>query len=252
MKKFFAEEALEGDNQYECSQCDKYTDASKKWDVREAPLNLIINLKKFDKFGAKIISGLDYPNQFNLNDYVTKTGKGTKNKNNLTYELYAVINHEGEHSHCGHYNCYIKNLDGNWYNCDDSKVKKFNGNYVKDADKAYILFYRLADNCRKNKAVPRRISNVSTELETSEEIKPNKYKGKGRFNKKMPKTVKKSVVGGKLRSQISRKRVRRCTIKVVNSAVSDNSDWTSSTSKRFKIDEGEDLEISSDISLEIS
>jgi ubiquitin C-terminal hydrolase len=30
MKKFFAEEALEGENQYECSNCDRYTDANKK------------------------------------------------------------------------------------------------------------------------------------------------------------------------------------------------------------------------------
>lgn len=146
MKKFFAEEALEGENQYECSKCNKYTDASKKCDIREAPLNLIINLKKFDQFGAKIISGLDYPNQFNLKDYINKTDKITKKGTNLTYELYGVINHEGDHSNCGHYNCYIKNSQGNWFNCDDSKIKRLNGNNIKDADKAYILFYRLADN----------------------------------------------------------------------------------------------------------
>jgi hypothetical protein len=252
MKDFFAEETLEGENQYECTQCNGYTNASKKLDIREAPLNLIINLKKFDQFGAKIKSGLDYPNQFNLNDYVYKMEKTTKKGNNLTYELYAVINHEGDHSHWGHYNWYVKNLDGNWYNCDDSKIKKFNGSNTKDLDKAYILFYRLADSWRQNKLTPRKISNVSTECDQDEETKPTKYKMKTRFNRKRQTQWNKSIVGGKLRNQIVKKRVRKCTLKVVSSAISDISDWTSSTSKRFKIGEGDDLDISSEISFEIA
>lgn len=65
----------------------------------------------------------------------------------------------------------------------------------------------------------------------------------------MTKTVKKLVVGGKLRSKITRKRTRKCAMEVISSAISDNSDCTSSTSKRFKTEDSEDFEISSEISL---
>ena len=54
MKEFFSHWKLEGNNQYECSKCKKYTDAVKKLTLDKEPNNLIINLKKYDKFGAKI------------------------------------------------------------------------------------------------------------------------------------------------------------------------------------------------------
>lgn len=165
MSDFFAEEHLEGDNKYECGKCDAYTNATKKMTVKEAPTNLIINLKKFDKFGTKIKSGVDYPNQFKLNDYFSKDGsKKSKSKtNNMTYELYAVINHEGKFSNCGHYNSYVKGYDQNWYICDDAKVKKINGNGPQSTDKAYILFYKLISGpTRENKVFERKASDAST------------------------------------------------------------------------------------------
>ena len=132
--------------------------------VDEAPANLIINLKKFDKFGAKIKSGLDYPNQFVLNDYFCKSSaKKSAFRGEFKYELYGVINHEGNYSTRGHYNCFVKEADDNWYLCDDAKIKNANGKFQNSSDKAYILFYRLADSSKKGVKSKRSSSNVSTE-----------------------------------------------------------------------------------------
>ena len=124
MRYYFESEILSGDNQYDWGKCKKHTDAVKSLTIREAPVNLIISLKKFDINGAKIKTNVDYPYQFNLNDYFSKTrSRNSKTKNGNNYELYAVINHEGSYSHWGHYNCYVKANDETWFRWDDSKIK---------------------------------------------------------------------------------------------------------------------------------
>ena len=54
--------------------------------------------------------------------------------------MYAVTNHFGS-LNGGHYTAYGKNIDGNWYNFNDSSVSIANKtNIVSEA--AYLLFYR--------------------------------------------------------------------------------------------------------------
>mmetsp|Transcript_2881 Transcript_2881/g.3364 ORF Transcript_2881/g.3364 Transcript_2881/m.3364 type:complete len:191 (-) Transcript_2881:176-748(-) len=172
-----------------------HTDAVKSLSLKEEPLNLIINLKKFDKFGTKIKSDIKYPYQFNLNDYITKN-KNFKNKSEKVYELYAVINHEGKYSHCGHYNCYVKGTDHHWYSCDDAKVKKILDKNQKCSAKAYILFYKLISASSQPN---RRISSASTELAPNEEVKTRSSKRKqmSKFNRKRTKTVRGSITSEK-------------------------------------------------------
>ena len=60
----------------------------------------------------------------------------------LSYELIAIVNHEGSLS-AGHYWAYVKDESGRWYNCNDRAVtllldvkKRLNNIF------SYILFYK--------------------------------------------------------------------------------------------------------------
>lgn len=257
MKDFFSAEKLHGDNKYECNRCKAYTNATKTIKLEEEPLNLIVNLKKFDKFGAKIKSGLDYPNQFSLNDYIpTSSSRKGKAKRNLVYELYAVINHEGSSSHKGHYTCYVKGYDEKWYVCDDSTVKRINGNNLKSSNKAYILFYKLSESSRKQREAERRTSNVSTDDSLSDTKSSNSTKPKSltKINRKRARLTKSTKLNAKLPTpnQSVRKRDRKSRIKVIKTwELSELSDCTSCDSKRFKAEEQEIMDNYTEISIEI-
>ena len=99
MKYYFSSEKLEGDNKYDCRKCKQYTNAVKSLSLKDPPMNLIVNLKKFDINGAKIKAKIEYPYTLNLGDYIKTTGRRSRSKNGNIYELYAVINHEGYYSH---------------------------------------------------------------------------------------------------------------------------------------------------------
>lgn len=60
------------------------------------------------------------------------------------YDLYGVSNHFGS-LNGGHYTAYGKNIDGKWYNFNDSSVSSSNENSVV-TDAAYLLFYRRRDD----------------------------------------------------------------------------------------------------------
>ena len=56
------------------------------------------------------------------------------------YDLFAVTNHFGN-LNGGHYTAFGKNINGQWYNFNDSSVSSANtSNIVSEA--AYLLFYR--------------------------------------------------------------------------------------------------------------
>ena len=59
------------------------------------------------------------------------------------YDLYAVSNHYGS-LNGGHYTAHAKNIDGSWYNFNDSSVSLANTNRVCSSG-AYVLFYRRRD-----------------------------------------------------------------------------------------------------------
>ena len=108
-------------------------------------------------------SWFEYPLEFKLDEYVPIGDKRShSNRKSLIYELYGVINHEGKFSNCGHYNCYVKGYDGNWYICDDSKVKRIYDISDVPTSKAYVLFYKLKGGSIRHQLITRRPSNVST------------------------------------------------------------------------------------------
>jgi len=153
LKHFSFQEQLYGDNQYNCSLCNKKTDAEKTLYIWEPPEILIIQLKRFKNeiinYGSiqrtqqiKTNSIIDFPlNDLKLTDNLSKLHK----LNNCAYDLYAVTEHTGS-CHGGHYISYCKNPINNlWYKFNDSSVS-----HIPDKDiaktiitnNAYILYYQ--------------------------------------------------------------------------------------------------------------
>ena len=74
---------------------------------------------------------------FDMTDYIKNPIPGRK----YMYELYAVSNHQGT-LQVGHYWSYAKDVDGNWREFDDAKVRDMEEDEVCTKN-AYTLFYRL-------------------------------------------------------------------------------------------------------------
>mmetsp|Transcript_31098 Transcript_31098/g.47493 ORF Transcript_31098/g.47493 Transcript_31098/m.47493 type:complete len:110 (-) Transcript_31098:16-345(-) len=88
------------------------------------------------------------------------------------YDLYAVTNHFGS-LNGGHYTAFGKNdIDGKWYNFNDSSVGRANPESVRSSA-AYILFYKRRNFTGKIPKSPTSASEDESTKATSsrEELK---------------------------------------------------------------------------------
>ncbi|XP_042476214.1 ubiquitin carboxyl-terminal hydrolase 19-like isoform X2 [Macadamia integrifolia] len=142
LDQFTVKEPLDGENMYKCDGCNAYVKAWKRLTVRQAPNILTIALKRFQsgRFG-KLNKKVTFPETLDLGPYMSESVDGT----NL-YRLYAVVVHVDmlNASFFGHYICYTKDFQGNWYRIDDCKVVTVELEEVL-AQGAYMLLY--SRNC---------------------------------------------------------------------------------------------------------
>ena len=100
------------------------------------PNSLIIYIKRYDNFLHKKNNTINFPiNNLNMFKYCN----GYNNNKNV-YELYAISNHSGQ-LNGGHYWCYAKNIDGNWYNFNDETISSIEESDLITSN-AYCLFYK--------------------------------------------------------------------------------------------------------------
>lgn len=83
------------------------------------------------------------------------------------YDLYAVSNHYGS-LNGGHYTAYCKNIDGNWYDFNDSSVSSESPSELVSGA-SYLLFYRRKEDPPKE--------NIIMDLSSSEETKASNSEG---------------------------------------------------------------------------
>ncbi|XP_061353476.1 ubiquitin carboxyl-terminal hydrolase 17 isoform X2 [Gastrolobium bilobum] len=136
--QFTAPEILDKDNKYNCSRCKSYEKARKKLTVLEAPNILTIVLKRFQSGNfEKLNKSVQFPEVLNMAPYMS----GTKDKSPL-YSLYAVVVHLDimNAAFSGHYVCYVKNIQGEWFRTDDSRVEPVELSRVL-SERAYMLLY---------------------------------------------------------------------------------------------------------------
>ncbi|KAE9587893.1 hypothetical protein Lal_00002786 [Lupinus albus] len=138
LDQFTAKEWLHGENMYKCDGCKDYVKAWKRLTVKRSPNILTIALKRYQsgRFG-KLNKRVAFPETLNLNPYMSEAGDGSD-----IYKLYAVVVHIDmlNASFFGHYICYIKDFQGNWYMVDDWKVTSVELEEVLSQG-AYMLLY---------------------------------------------------------------------------------------------------------------
>ncbi|XP_041659693.1 ubiquitin carboxyl-terminal hydrolase 42-like [Cheilinus undulatus] len=145
LEQFVTPEQLGGDDSYKCAKCTKMVTASKRLTIHRSSNVLTLCLNRFANFnGGKITKGVKYPEYLDLRPFMSQS-QGEP----LLYELYAVLVHSGFSCDSGHYYCYIKASNDQWYRMNDSTVSVRDIKFVLNKQ-AYVLFYVKSTDVKKN------------------------------------------------------------------------------------------------------
>ncbi|XP_056405855.1 ubiquitin carboxyl-terminal hydrolase 36 [Hyla sarda] len=144
LELFVRSDVLSGENAYMCAKCKKKVPATKRFSIHRASNVLTLSLKRFANFsGGKITKDVGYPEFLNIRPYMSQN-----NGDPVMYALYAVLVHSGYSCHAGHYYCYVKASNGQWYQMNDSLVHASNIKVVLN-QQAYVLFYLRVPESKK-------------------------------------------------------------------------------------------------------
>ncbi|XP_040922713.1 ubiquitin carboxyl-terminal hydrolase 42 [Toxotes jaculatrix] len=144
LEQFVKPEQLDGENAYKCTKCKKMVTASKRFTIHRSSNVLTLSLKRFANFsGGKITKDVKYPEYLDLRPFMSQSQGEPQ-----VYGLYAVLVHSGFSCHAGHYFCYIKGSNGQWYQMNDSSVSISDIRSVLN-QQAYVLFYIKSSDVKK-------------------------------------------------------------------------------------------------------
>ncbi|CAL8274837.1 unnamed protein product [Lota lota] len=145
LELFVKPDFLSGENAYMCAKCKKKVPATKRFTIHRTSNVLTLSLKRFANFsGGKITKDVGYPEFLNIRPYMSQSVGDP-----VMYGLYAVLVHSGYSCHAGHYYCYVKASNGQWYQMNDSMVHSSNIKVVLN-QQAYVLFYLRIPETKKN------------------------------------------------------------------------------------------------------
>ncbi|XP_065549760.1 ubiquitin carboxyl-terminal hydrolase 36-like isoform X2 [Lathamus discolor] len=162
LELFVKPDLLDEENPYLCAGCNNRVSATKRFSIHRASNVLTLSLKRFFCGGQKITKAVPYPEFLDIRPYMSEN-KGDP----VMYGLYAVLVHSGYSCHAGHYYCYVKASNGQWYHMNDSMVCCSNVNVVLNQE-AYLLFYVRLSGPEKSldrpiaRAVPRLTGSEGT------------------------------------------------------------------------------------------
>ncbi|XP_061666677.1 ubiquitin carboxyl-terminal hydrolase 42 isoform X2 [Syngnathoides biaculeatus] len=144
LEQFVKPEQLDGENAYKCSKCKKMVTASKRFTIHRSSNVLTLSLKRFANFsGGKITKDVKYPENLDLRPFMSQSQGEAQH-----YGLYAVLVHSGFSCHAGHYFCYVKASNGQWFQMNDSSVTVSDIRSVLN-QQAYVLFYIKSSDGKK-------------------------------------------------------------------------------------------------------
>ena len=136
---FCSDESIGKGNEWFCNKCKKRVHFTKKLSIYYVPRILIICLKRFsrqDIYYEKNGELIDFPlENLDMGKYVCGPDKPFSK-----YDLFAVSQHFGG-TGGGHYTAVCKNIDGKWYDYNDSTCSLTSANSIVTSS-AYVLFYR--------------------------------------------------------------------------------------------------------------
>uniref|UniRef100_A0AAZ3RYC4 Ubiquitin carboxyl-terminal hydrolase n=1 Tax=Oncorhynchus tshawytscha TaxID=74940 RepID=A0AAZ3RYC4_ONCTS len=144
LELFVKPDVLSGENAYMCAKCKKKVPATKRFTVHRTSNVLTLSLKRFANFsGGKITKDVGYPEFLNIRPYMSQSTGDP-----VMYGLYAVLVHSGYSCHAGHYYCYVKASNGQWYQMNDSMVHSSNIKVVLN-QQAYECLERHGLPCQE-------------------------------------------------------------------------------------------------------
>ncbi|KAG2387686.1 hypothetical protein C9374_001280 [Naegleria lovaniensis] len=139
LSKFTEEEMLTGIEQVYCSACKAHQDVTKKLTFCRIPEVLVVQLKRFSN-DEKLLTPVRLSDPINFSNFLAKEARERFYQNEpIEYQLLGVIKHYGS-LRGGHYTCQVKNSNEEWYDYNDSTVKKLSHFNPSDSS-AYVLFY---------------------------------------------------------------------------------------------------------------
>nr|XP_021495713.1 ubiquitin carboxyl-terminal hydrolase 36 isoform X3 [Meriones unguiculatus] len=166
LELFVKPDVLSGENAYMCAKCKKKVPASKRFTIHRTSNVLTLSLKRFANFsGGKITKDVGYPEFLNMRPYMSQSSGDP-----VMYGLYAVLVHSGYSCHAGHYYCYVKASNGQWYQMNDSLVHSSNVKVVLN-QQAYVLFYLRIPGSKKSPEGP--VSRVGSTLPSRPHVIPD-------------------------------------------------------------------------------
>ncbi|XP_021563332.1 ubiquitin carboxyl-terminal hydrolase 36 [Carlito syrichta] len=169
LEVFVKPDVLSGENAYMCAKCKKKVPASKRFTIHRTSNVLTLSLKRFANFsGGKITKDVGYPEFLNIRPYMSQS-----NGEPVMYGLYAVLVHSGYSCHAGHYYCYVKASNGQWYQMNDSLVHSSNVKVVLN-QQAYVLFYLRIPSSKKSPEGP--ISRAGSSVPSRPSVVPDHTK----------------------------------------------------------------------------
>ncbi|XDC54390.1 hypothetical protein R6Z07M_005572 [Ovis aries] len=136
LRELVKPEKLEAENAYDCGVCLRKVPATKRLTLHSTSQVLVLVLKRFTQLsGAKRAQEVRYPQCLDVQPYTSERKAGP-----LGYVLYAVLVHSGWSCERGHYFCYVRAGNGQWYKMDDAKVTACDETAAL-SQSAYVLFY---------------------------------------------------------------------------------------------------------------
>ena len=135
-------EVLDADSLYNCDKCNTKVRATKQMCFFSLPQILVITLKRFRAYGNfsdKLLTPVAFQSMLDMRPFLAPSIQSTVG--NTTYQLVAIVNHQGN-MHGGHYTADTRGKgDGLWFHFSDEDVKPaVEPNFTL----AYILFYARA------------------------------------------------------------------------------------------------------------
>ena len=143
----------------------------------QSPLSLCIQIVRFQNDGKKLGNLIDYTEKVFFPEHHHSSDKGTT-ATDVSYQLKAVIVHEGTKTSSGHYICYFKRGD-EWYYSSHATIRQSSA-LEATSQEAYILFYEKDDV--EDVQEVRHLSAMSSNLKVKKNCQPqvplNTQKGK--------------------------------------------------------------------------
>eukprot|EP00523_Entomoneis_sp_CCMP467_P001841 CAMPEP_0168740984 /NCGR_PEP_ID=MMETSP0724-20121128/12268_1 /TAXON_ID=265536 /ORGANISM="Amphiprora sp., Strain CCMP467" /LENGTH=621 /DNA_ID=CAMNT_0008788451 /DNA_START=246 /DNA_END=2107 /DNA_ORIENTATION=- len=173
LEQFTQEETLSGDNKVHCTRCDVKRTATKALRLATAPSVLVLHLKRFAfnplsfnmvRLGKKV----KFPMHLEISDYMSNLNQARP----PSYELVAVLVHQGQRCEAGHYVAFVKS-EGEWFCCNDNEVTAVPVEKVM-RQQAYILMYEVAE-MREKHGFPSPSAAAEVDKETGKPLRPNQF-----------------------------------------------------------------------------